>query len=81
MEHIFGINWHELFIPNTSLAEVMLRGTVIYLLLFFLMRYMRREAGQIGIADVMNSMEWRRMLICSHHTACIRSGSKTARPP
>lgn len=53
MEHIFGINWHELFIPNTSLAEVMLRGTVIYLLLFFLMRFMRREAGQIGIADVL----------------------------
>lgn len=53
MEHIIGLNWHDLFVPNTSLAEVMLRGTVIYLLLFFLMRYMRREAGQIGIADVL----------------------------
>jgi uncharacterized membrane protein YcaP (DUF421 family) len=53
MEHIIGINWHDLFVPNTSLAEVILRGTVIYLLLFFLMRFMRREAGQIGIADVL----------------------------
>lgn len=53
MEHIIGINWHDLFVPNTSFAEVILRGTLIYLLLFFLMRFMRREAGQIGIADVL----------------------------
>ncbi|PTU31560.1 DUF421 domain-containing protein [Stenotrophobium rhamnosiphilum] len=53
MEHIFGIDWHALFVPNTTLAEVIIRGTLIYLLLFFLMRFMRREAGQIGIADVL----------------------------
>lgn len=53
MEHIIGIDWHALFVPNTSIAEVILRGTFIYLLLFFLMRFMRREAGQIGIADVL----------------------------
>lgn len=53
MEHIIGVDWHGLFVPNTSLAEVILRGTFIYLLLFFLMRFMRREAGQIGIADVL----------------------------
>jgi uncharacterized membrane protein YcaP (DUF421 family) len=53
MEHIIGIDWHGLFVPNTSLAEVVIRGTCIYLLLFFLMRFLRREAGQIGIADVL----------------------------
>ena len=53
MDHIWHIDWHALFVPNTSLAEVILRGTCIYLLLFFLMRFMRREAGQIGIADVL----------------------------
>lgn len=53
MEHIIGIDWHGLFVPNTSLVEIIIRGTVIYLLLFFLMRFMRREAGQIGIADVL----------------------------
>ncbi len=53
MEHVTGIDWHALFVPNTSLAEVILRGTLIYLLLFFLMRFLRREAGQIGIADVL----------------------------
>ena len=53
MDHIWHIDWHLLFVPNTSLAEVMIRGTIIYLLLFFLMRFLRREAGQIGIADVL----------------------------
>lgn len=53
MEQVFGIDWHTLFVPNTTIAEVVLRGTLIYLLLFFLMRFMRREAGQIGIADVL----------------------------
>lgn len=53
MEQVFGIDWHALFVPNTTIAEVVLRGTLIYLLLFFLMRFMRREAGQIGIADVL----------------------------
>lgn len=53
MDHVWHIDWHALFVPNTSLAEVAIRGTLIYLLLFFLMRFMRREAGQIGIADVL----------------------------
>ena len=53
MDHVWHIDWHTLFVPNTSLAEVMIRGTIIYLLLFFLMRFLRREAGQIGIADVL----------------------------
>src|SRR5207302_971690 len=36
-----------------SLLEIVIRGSAIYLLLFFLMRFLRREAGQIGIADVL----------------------------
>lgn len=53
MDHVWHIDWNALFIPNTTLAEVALRGTLIYLLLFCIMRFMRREAGQIGIADVL----------------------------
>lgn len=53
MNHIWHVDWNALFIPNTTLAEVVIRGTLIYLLLFFIMRFMRREAGQIGIADVL----------------------------
>ncbi|TXH05822.1 MAG: DUF421 domain-containing protein [Nevskiaceae bacterium] len=53
MDHVWHINWQLLLVPNTSLAEVAVRGTVIYMLLFFIMRFMRREAGQIGLADVL----------------------------
>jgi uncharacterized membrane protein YcaP (DUF421 family) len=53
MEHIWHIDWHTLLVPTNSLAEVVVRGSVIYLLLFFLMRFMRREGGQIGLADVL----------------------------
>ena len=50
---LWSVDWHALFVPSGSIAEIVIRGTVIYLLLFFLMRFLRREAGQIGIADVL----------------------------
>ena len=53
MNRFWSIDWHALFVPSGSLAEIVLRGTVIYLLLFFLMRVLRREAGQLGIADLL----------------------------
>ncbi|HVT33947.1 MAG TPA: YetF domain-containing protein [Nevskiaceae bacterium] len=54
MNHaIWSVDWHALFVPTGSLLEIFIRGSVIYLLLFFLMRFLRREAGQIGIADVL----------------------------
>ena len=36
-----------------SLAEVFLRGTFVYLFLFFILRIMRREAGALGISDLL----------------------------
>lgn len=36
-----------------SLAEVVLRGTFVYLLLFFVLRVLRREAGALGISDLL----------------------------
>ncbi len=35
------------------LGEVMLRGTAVYLFLFVLLRILRREAGQVGISDLL----------------------------
>jgi uncharacterized membrane protein YcaP (DUF421 family) len=34
-------------------GEIILRGTLVYLFLFFLLRVLRREAGQIGISDLL----------------------------
>lgn len=47
------IDWHALFVPTLSIGEVVLRGTLVYLFLFFLLRILRREAGHIGISDLL----------------------------
>jgi len=48
------IEWSELLIPTHSLAEMMLRGTVMYLSLFLILRFvMLRQSSTIGIADIL----------------------------
>src|SRR3546814_18516885 len=46
-------DWHALFVPSGSLVEIVIRGSTIYLFLFFLMRVLRRETGQFNIADLL----------------------------
>ena len=51
---MFEVDWQRLFVPNTSIAEVAIRGTVIYLMLFMAMRFLpRREAGGMGAPDIL----------------------------
>lgn len=47
------IDWNALFAPSLPVGEIVLRGTAVYLFLFLLMRLLRREAGHIGIADLL----------------------------
>jgi uncharacterized membrane protein YcaP (DUF421 family) len=50
----FTVNWQSLFLPHMSLAEIFIRGTVTYLLLFLLLRVgPKREAGAAGITDLL----------------------------
>lgn len=54
MDAILSIDWRELFVPSLPLAEVVLRGTVVYLALFTLLRVMlKREAGTVNMADLL----------------------------
>jgi uncharacterized membrane protein YcaP (DUF421 family) len=54
MEWLYQVDWRDLFIPSLSLAEIFIRGTVIYLVVFFLLRVVpKREAGSISIADLL----------------------------
>jgi len=48
-----SIDWQALFVPSLHIGEVVLRGTLVYLFLFFLFRILRREAGQLGISDIL----------------------------
>ena len=43
-----------MFMPTYSLLEIVLRGSIIYLALFFFLRVARsRHAGQMGLADIL----------------------------
>ena len=42
-----------MFVPSLHLAEIVLRGTLVYLFLFTILRVLRREAGVVGIADLL----------------------------
>jgi len=47
-------NWSDVFVPDGSLLESFLRGTVIYLSLIILFRVvLKRQGGSIGLPDVM----------------------------
>lgn len=47
-------NWHTVFIPAVPLLETVLRGTIMYLALFFLMRFFfRRQAGTVSLTDLL----------------------------
>ena len=53
MESPSQLDWGTIFVPTLPIAEIFLRGTVIYLLLFGILRVLRREAGAIGVADLL----------------------------
>lgn len=48
-----SIDWNAVFVPTLHLGEVVLRGTLTYFFLFAIMRLLRREAGQLGISDLL----------------------------
>jgi uncharacterized membrane protein YcaP (DUF421 family) len=51
---MFEVDLNSLFVPRTPLFEVFLRGTIVYLLLFCVLRYLlKRQTGAIGIADLL----------------------------
>jgi uncharacterized membrane protein YcaP (DUF421 family) len=53
MDTLWQIDWRSIFFPSTPVAEIFLRGTVVYLFLFFMLRILRRETGAIGISDLL----------------------------
>ena len=54
LDRLLLIEWAELIIPTYSIAEIMLRGTVMYLSLFIILRFvMVRQTSTIGIADIL----------------------------
>ncbi|HEY8446903.1 MAG TPA: YetF domain-containing protein [Thermomicrobiales bacterium] len=54
MGWIVDVDWGAVFRPNTPILETFVRGSVMYLGLFFLLRaVLKREAGAVGITDLL----------------------------
>jgi uncharacterized membrane protein YcaP (DUF421 family) len=48
------IDWQELFVPVHPILEIILRGTITYVMLFLILRFLlKRQSGVIGIADLL----------------------------
>ena len=52
-EYLFSIDWQTLLIPKESLLQMIVRGSVMYLAAVALIRVFRRQAGGVGIADIL----------------------------
>lgn len=49
-----GFDWSELFVPDKSPVEIIVRGTIMYLVLFLLFRFSnKRQLGALGISDLL----------------------------
>jgi uncharacterized membrane protein YcaP (DUF421 family) len=48
------MDWEHLFVPSGSLLELIVRGSVLYLALFAMLRLLpRRQLGSLGVSDVL----------------------------
>jgi|SRR5262245_14195977 len=48
-----GIDWGEVFRPDVPLIELFIRGSVIYLVAFALLRLFPRESGSTSTTDLL----------------------------
>jgi uncharacterized membrane protein YcaP (DUF421 family) len=54
MDMLVQINWQQLLVPTVALGEMVLRGSLVYLLIFALMRLtLKREAGTLTLPDLL----------------------------
>lgn len=47
------INWHDMMIPSVALVELIIRGSIMYLVIFGIMRMFRRNQGGLNTADLL----------------------------
>jgi uncharacterized membrane protein YcaP (DUF421 family) len=48
------MNWKSIFLPDTSLWEIILRGSLMYIALFVMLRViLKRQTGTLGMTDLL----------------------------
>lgn len=52
---MFGaVDWGEVFLPNVPILERVVRGTVMYLLIFALLRLTQvRQSSNLSVTDIL----------------------------
>ena len=51
---MFQLSWSEIFVPTHSIMEMIVRGTIMYLGIFTLMRFiLKRQTGGLSIPDLL----------------------------
>jgi uncharacterized membrane protein YcaP (DUF421 family) len=54
MDTFFNVNWKGVFVPSIPIVEIVVRGSLVYLAIFALLRStMKRRSGAIGITDLL----------------------------
>lgn len=54
MDWFGAVEWDKVLLPDRPLLEIFIRGSIIYLSLFFLLRViLKRQAGTVGISDLL----------------------------
>jgi uncharacterized membrane protein YcaP (DUF421 family) len=48
-----AIDWHAMFVPSGSLVELVIRGSLMYLLILVGFRLFRRDAGSLSVSDLL----------------------------
>lgn len=51
---LFQVDWQQVFLPYTSIIELVLRGSLVYFVLVAILRFMpSRQVGGVGISDLL----------------------------
>ena len=54
MDWLTRVDWKGTFVPDTSVLEILIRGTVMYLALFTLLRFvLKRQRGGVAFTDIL----------------------------
>ena len=53
MHLVAAVDWRAMFVPTVSLLEIVLRGSLLYVVILALLRILRRDAGTMGTADLL----------------------------
>ena len=53
MDKLLGVDWETMFVPSSSVAEMLIRGSLTYWFCFLYIRFFRRSPGQLMISDIL----------------------------